>query len=63
MDNHDYLVDNVNSKNPVDGNHEVGNTHMCSYQQGESTENCSYHQNDACGDVRTFIPQTSPPSL
>lgn len=49
MDNHDYLVDNVNSKSPVDSNHEVRSTKICSYQQGELTENCSYHQDDTCG--------------
>ena len=46
MNNHDYLVDNVNSKSPVDGDHEVRSTKMCSYQQDESTENCSFQQ---CG--------------
>ena len=46
MDNHDYLVDNVNSKSPVDRDHEVRLTQMCSYQQDESTENCSFQQ---CG--------------
>lgn len=46
MDNHDYLVDNVNSKSPVDRDYEVRSTQMCSYQQDELTENCSYHQTD-----------------
>ena len=55
MDNHDYLVDNVNSKSPVDDNHEVGHTHMCSNQQGESTEDCSYPQSGACGECDTTI--------
>ena len=50
MDNHDYLVDNVNSKSPVDGNNQIEYTNMCSYQQGESTENCSFQRNGACGD-------------
>ena len=50
MDNHDYLVDNVNSKSPVDSDHEVRSTQMCSYQQDESTENCSFQQCDACRD-------------
>lgn len=50
MDNHDYLVDNVNSKSPVDRDHEVRLTQMCSYQQDESTENCSFQQCGACGD-------------
>ena len=49
MDNHDYLVDNVNSKSPVDSDHEVRSTQMCSYQQDESTENCSFQQYGACG--------------
>ncbi len=46
IDNHDYLVDNVNSKSSVDRNNEVDTTHMCSYRQGESTQNCSYYQTD-----------------
>ena len=46
MNKHDYLVDNVNSKSPVDSDHEVRSTKMCSYQQDESTENCSFQQ---CG--------------
>ena len=46
MGNHDYLVDNVNSKSPVDRDHEVRSTQMCSYQQDESTENCSFQQFD-----------------
>lgn len=50
MDNHDYLVDNVNSKSPVDSDHEVRSTQMCSYQQDESTENCSFQQCGACGN-------------
>lgn len=50
MNKHDYLVDNVNSKSPVDSNHEVRSTQMCSYQQDESTENCSFQQCGACGD-------------
>ena len=50
MDNHDYLVDNVNSKSPVDSDHEVRSTQMCSYQQDESTENCSFQQ---CGARRS----------
>ncbi len=50
MDNHDYLVDNVNSKSPVDSDHEVRSTQICSYQQDESTENCSFQQCGACGD-------------
>lgn len=49
MDNHEYLVDNVNSKSPVDRDHEVRSTQMCSYQQDESTENCSFQQCGACG--------------
>ena len=49
MNKHDYLVDNVNSKSPVDSNHEVRSTKMCSYQQDESTENCSFQQ---CGARR-----------
>ncbi len=56
MDNHDYLVDNVNSKSLVDSDHEVDITQMCSYQQGELTENCSYHQTDTCGDRYSFVP-------
>ena len=48
MDNHDYLVDNVNSKSPVDSDHEVRSTKICSYQQDESTENCSFQQCGAC---------------
>ena len=51
MNKHDYLVDNVNSKSPVDSDHEVRSTQMCSYQQDESTENCSFQQCGACGDV------------
>ena len=47
---HDYLVDNVNSKSPVDSDHEVRSTQMCSYQQDESTENCSFQQ---CGAYRS----------
>lgn len=50
MDNHDYLVDNVNSKSPVDSDHEVRCTQKCSYQQDESTENCSFQQYGACGN-------------
>ena len=50
MDNHDYLVDNVNSKSPVDRDYEVRSTQMCSYQQDESTENCSFQQCGARGD-------------
>lgn len=50
MDNHDYLVDNVNSKSPVDSDHEVRSTQICSYQQDESTENCSFQQCGARGD-------------
>lgn len=46
MNKHDYLVDNVNSKSLVDRDHEVRSTQMCSYQQDESTENCSFQQ---CG--------------
>ncbi len=46
MNKHDYLVDNVNSKSLVDSDHEVRSTQMCSYQQDESTENCSFQQ---CG--------------
>lgn len=49
MNKHDYLVDNVNSKSPVDSDHEVRSTQMCSYQQDESTENCSFQQ---CGAYR-----------
>ena len=49
MDNHDYLVDNVNSKSPVDSDHEVRCTQKCSYHQDESTENCSFKQ---CGAYR-----------
>ena len=49
MNKHDYLVDNVNSKSPVDSDHEVRSTQMCSYQQDESTENCSFQQCGACG--------------
>ena len=49
MNKHDYLVDNVNSKSPVDSDHEVRSTQMCSYQQDESTENCSFQQYGACG--------------
>jgi len=41
---HDYLVDNVNSKSHVNSDHEVRSTQMCSYQQDESTENCSFQQ-------------------
>ena len=48
MNKHDYLVDNVNSKSPVDSDHEVRSTQMCSYQQDESTENCSFKQCGAC---------------
>ena len=50
MDNHDYLVDNVNSKSPVVSDHEVHSTQMCSYQQDESTENCSFQQCGARGN-------------
>ena len=50
MNKHDYLVDNVNSKSPVDSDHEVRSTQMCSYQQDESTENCSFQQCGARGD-------------
>lgn len=50
MNKHDYLVDNVNSKSPVNSDHEVHSTQMCSYQQDESTENCSFQQCGACGD-------------
>ncbi len=53
MDNHDYLVDNVNSKSPVDRDYEVRSTQMCSYQQDESTENCSFQQYGACGECDT----------
>ncbi len=56
MNKHDYLVDNVNSKSPVDSDHEVRSTKMCSYQQDESTENCSFQQCDACGDGCSFVP-------
>lgn len=49
MNKHDYLVDNVNSKSPVDSDHEVRSTQMCSYQQDESTENCSFQQCGAFG--------------
>ena len=50
MNKHDYLVDNVNSKSPVDSDHEVRSTKICSYQQDESTENCSFQQCGARGD-------------
>lgn len=50
MGNHDYLVDNVNIKSSVDSDHEVRCTVKCSYQQDESTENCSFNQCDARGD-------------
>lgn len=50
MNKHDYLVDNVNSKSPVNSDHEVRSTQMCSYQQDESTENCSFQQYGARGD-------------
>lgn len=47
MNNHEYLVDNEDSKSSV-YNEIVGeSTEMCSYQQGELTENCSYHQSGA----------------
>ena len=59
MDNHDYLVDNVNSKSPVDRDHEVRLTQMCSYQQDESTENCSFQQCGACGDGSFVVPTKS----
>lgn len=49
MNKHDYLVDNVNSKSPVERDHEVRSTQKCSYQQDESTENCSFQQCGACG--------------
>ena len=52
MNKHDYLVDNVNSKSPVDRDHEVRSTQMCSYQQDESTENCSFQQCGARRDCR-----------
>ena len=53
MNKHDYLVDNVNSTSPVNSDHEVRCTQKCSYQQDESTENCSFKQCGACG-VRLF---------
>ena len=53
MDNHDYLVDNVNSKSPVNSDHQVDATKVCSYQQGESTKNCSFPRIGACGDGGT----------
>ena len=53
MDNHDYLVDNVNSKNPVDSHHKVPFSQMCSYQQDELTQNCSYCQADTCGEYNS----------
>ena len=56
MNKHDYLVDNVNSKSPVDRDHEVRPTKMCSYQQDESTENCSFQQCGARGDGCSFVP-------
>lgn len=56
MNKHDYLVDNVNSKSPVDSDHEVRSTQMCSYQQDESTENCSFQQ---CGASRVRSRNTS----
>ena len=55
MDNHDYLVDNVNSKSPVDSDHEVRCTQKCSYQQDESTENCSFQQCGARGDSMSDV--------
>jgi len=56
MDNHDYLVDNVNSKSLVGRDHEVRSTQMCSYQQDESTENCSFQQ---CGAPRLILSATA----
>ncbi len=56
MNKHDYLVDNVNSKSPVNSDHEVRCTQKCSYQQDESTENCSFKQCGACGDGCSFVP-------
>lgn len=50
MDNHDYLVDNEDSKSSVDNEYAVESTGMCSYQQDELTENCSYHQAATCRD-------------
>lgn len=50
MDNHDYLVDNEDSKSSVDNDYAGEFTQMCSYQQDESTENCSYLQDDTRGN-------------
>lgn len=50
MDKHDYLVDNEYSKSSVDNDHAGESAQMCSYQQDELTENCSFCQDDTCGD-------------
>lgn len=50
MNNHEYLVNNEDSKSSVDNEIAGEYTQMCSYQQGELTENCSYRQSDTCGD-------------
>ena len=50
MDNHDYLVDNEDSKSSVNHDHAVQPAKVCSYQQGETTENCSFPRIATCGD-------------
>ena len=49
MNKHDYLVDNEYSKSSVDNDHVGESAQMCSYQQDELTENCSFCQDDTCG--------------
>lgn len=55
MNNHENLVDNEDSKSSARNEIAGEYNQMCSYQQGELTENCSYHQSATCGDVRTTI--------
>ncbi len=49
MDNHDYLVNNEERNNSLENEHVEDSKHMCSYQQNELTEKCSYCQVDTCG--------------
>lgn len=43
-------MDNINSKSPANSDHQVDATKVCSYQQGESTKNCSFPRIGARGN-------------
>lgn len=49
-------MDNEDSKSSVDNDCTGESTQMCYYQQDELTENCSYRQDDTCGDGSSFVP-------